>query len=130
DPKDPEVEGIKCWRVLISRRKTKRWSAALDVDPNRGCVPVLFQTWLDGSPQTYLLVRYDTQPDEPSVRNWAFTRYHKEKGEVLLKDLRLGTVQSCKINSPIDKSRFAVAFPVGTYVVQSQDDKRTHFIQT
>jgi hypothetical protein len=122
-----EVDGAQCRRIRIPR-ETHKWTSALDVDVERGWLPLRWQGWYRGKPAFSYTLTYGHDDDgTPQLTGWRYLHY-SETGD--LEQARAGAVTRNEINGDIDAHRFSLEFPVGAHVSRSDGTDFRYFVQT
>jgi len=121
-----EVGGIGCRRIRIPRN-SPTWTSALDVDPDKGWLPMQWQTWLNGRLTGKLVIEYANNKNIGRViSGWSYTRYDKA-GESEL--IRGAHVTRCETNVEIPPHRFTIKFPIGTPIWEDIQGARRYYVQ-
>lgn len=121
-----QLGAINCRRIKIPRDSNK-WTSALDVDADKGWIPMRWQTLLDGHLTLELLFEYAVDKNVgPVIRGWKFTRYDKSgQSEVI----RTATVTHYETNVNIAPNKFTIDFPIGTPIWEDIPGGRRYYVQ-
>jgi hypothetical protein len=118
-----ETDGIKCRRVRFTNGTSQR-NMTLDIDPERGWLPIRWQISSADKLSTELKIKYRADPKAgPVVTGWDYTHYDKNGG---FDTIRRAKVTQQEINGDIDDQRFTIEFPVGTRVTEKVNEKERH----
>jgi hypothetical protein len=108
-----DVDGIKCRRIRIPR-SSRNWTSTLDVDADKGWLPVQWQTWSNGRRAMKLVIEYGTDHNVGHVvSGWNYTHYD-QAGAIEL--IRTADVTRCETNVDIAADRFTIDFPIDTTI--------------
>jgi len=121
-----EVGGIQCRRIRIPR-SSPNWTSALEVDPDKGWLPMQWQTWLNGRLTMKLVIEYENDKNiGHAISGWSYTRYD-QAGESEL--IRSAHVTRCETNVKIAPNRFTIDFPIGTRIWEDIRGARRYYVQ-
>jgi hypothetical protein len=125
-----DVDGIPCTRIRIPR-KGKRWTSALDVDLQHGCIPLQWQTWAGGRLSMRVSISYNRSapnqpPTHPVFESWTVA-FFDDDGEV--EHSIRAQVTKAELNKDLDDALFTIAFPVGAHIAKNDAGVRTYHIQ-
>lgn len=118
---DVVVEGTKCRRIVIPH-KHEHWLSTIDVDPQRGLIPLRWETRLQGKSTSLLTIEFRQDAVVGFVPSgWVnkFAGSEPTHAEVAINS----------INQEIPEDRLSVTLPDGTFVTKSKGGIRTYGIQ-
>ncbi|WP_428306747.1 hypothetical protein [Lacipirellula sp.] len=118
---DVVADDVKCRRIVIPH-KHEQWISTIDVDPERGYIPLRWETRLRSKNMSCLTIEYRKDAIvgfAPSGWVEKFDGSEPTHAEVSINS----------INQEITADRLSVAFPPGTFVTRSKGQVRVYGIQ-